>query len=269
MTNVGELIDPTTEQWDTQLLNQIFCQEDVKIIRSIPVHAELEDVVGWHFDDKGIFSVKSAYKVHRASEARRQNRNMVSGSGGRNAPTEFWRKLWKTDCAPKIKHFLWRLSHNTIAVRRVLQRRGMKIDTRCCVCGRLDEDGGHLFLKCKEVKKLWREMNLEDVRCRLIEAASAKEMIEMILTLKEKEQNTVITLLWLWWDERNKRREEGRQRDTAELAYTITARSDTAPKESANRLLPDFCQRDCWLKPSDGELKINSDGAFDKAVGAL
>ena len=74
----------------------------------------------------------------------------------------------------------------------------MKIDTCCSLCQRLDEDGGHLFLRCKEVKGVWRELNLEAVRCSLSEAGSAREMMEMIFRLEAKMQLTVILLLWLW-----------------------------------------------------------------------
>jgi hypothetical protein len=56
--------------------------------------------------------------------------------------------------AAKVKHFLWRLRQNTLGVRRVLQKRGI---TKCCMCGRLDEGGAHLVLKCKEVKGVWRD----------------------------------------------------------------------------------------------------------------
>ena len=74
LTTVEELIDPTTGQWDVQLLNQTFWEEDIQIIRAILVHAEMEYVVGWHYDSKGHFSVKSAYKAHRAAESRRQTK---------------------------------------------------------------------------------------------------------------------------------------------------------------------------------------------------
>lgn len=84
----------------------------------------------------------------------------------------------------------------------------MKLDTKCCMCGRLDEDGGHLLFKCKEVKPVWRALNLEAIRCKLKEAGSAKEMMEMVLKLKEREQLTVIMLLWLWWGARNTLRSE-------------------------------------------------------------
>lgn len=174
LQKVVELFDPVTEQWDTQLLTQTFWEEDVKLIRSMPVHTEMDDVVGWHFGPKGKFSVRSAYKVHQDSEARKSQRVQPGDTEGSNGKTNFWQKLWNLDCPPKIKHFLWRLSQNTLAVKNILKRRGMKIDTCCSLCRRLDEDGGHLFLKCKEVKGVWRELNLEAVWCSLSEAGSAR-----------------------------------------------------------------------------------------------
>ena len=47
------------------------------------------------------------------------------------------------------------------------------------------------MLKCKEVRKVWRELNLEDERCRLIGAGSARETIEMMFTMTGKKQLTV------------------------------------------------------------------------------
>lgn len=258
LTTVDELIDPITGQWDVYLLNQTFREEDVQIIKSISVHVEMEDVIGWHYDNKGQFSVKSAYKVHRWAVLRGQRRNSGSASG----EARFCNKLWNVDCPPKVKHFLWRLSHNTLAMRRVLQRRGMKLDTKCCMCGRLDEDGGHLLLNCKEVKKVWRELNLESTRCKLAEGGSAREMVEAVLNLKEKDRLTVIMLLSLWWGERNKWREEGRRRTAVELAYIAAIQADSVSK-TESRLLPDFRQRQSWRKPMEGELKLNTDGAFD------
>jgi hypothetical protein len=102
-------------------------------------------------------------------------------------------------------------------VKKILQRRGMKLDTKCCMCGRLDEDGGHLFLKCKEAKCIWWELNLEMVGCHLLLAESARAMMEEILKLEPKTQLAVVLLLWLWWSERNKWREEGRRRTAVVL----------------------------------------------------
>lgn len=84
----------------------------------------------------------------------------------------------------------------------------MKIDTKCCICNRLDEDGSHLFLKCKGVRAVWRELNLEAIRCLLAEATSARDMMERILKVEGKNQLIVICLLWIWW---GRGTEEGRK----------------------------------------------------------
>ena len=74
-----------------------------------------------------------------------------------------WKRLWKELWPKKITHFLWRLAHNSLALRMNLKRRGMELDTRCVMCGRLDEDGAHLFLKCKHVIKVWQAMGMDDI----------------------------------------------------------------------------------------------------------
>lgn len=52
---------------------------------------------------------------------------------------------------------------------------------------------------------------MEAVRCQLVECGSAKEITELVLKVEPKTQLTAILLLWLWWDEQNKFREEGRR----------------------------------------------------------
>ena len=80
----------------------------------------------------------------------------------------------------------------------------MDIDTRCPVCWRLDEDGGHCFLKCKLVKRLWRHMNLENIHMQLLARGNVGEVVNCILAMKESTRLSVIGLLWGWWNARNK-----------------------------------------------------------------
>jgi hypothetical protein len=80
LQSVHELIDPISEQWDEQLLAQSFWDVDVYLIKALPIHLDMPDIVGWHFDNKGRFSVKLTYKVHRASENRNKR---VAGPRGR------------------------------------------------------------------------------------------------------------------------------------------------------------------------------------------
>jgi hypothetical protein len=97
---VDELIDPVTESWDLQLLSQTFWEEDVKVIRTIPVHVEMDDVLAWHFDEKGCFSVKSAYWVHRHVLRRSQHHGRAGAAGSSEGNDKFWKQLWKIDCMP-------------------------------------------------------------------------------------------------------------------------------------------------------------------------
>jgi hypothetical protein len=54
------------------------------------------------------------------------------------------------------------------------------------MCGRFDEDGGHLVFECTNVKEAWRALNLEVVRCDLAQAETAMDMMEKVLKLEPK-----------------------------------------------------------------------------------
>lgn len=137
----------------------------------------------------------------------------------------------------------------------------MVLDTKYCMCDRLDEDGGHLLLNCKEVKSVWRELNMEVVSCNLAEAGSPREMMEEIFALGKREQLTAIMLLWLWWGERNSLREEGRCGTASEVSFITAFQADTFLKIETITGVPKNIQRQRWVRPPEGFLKVNSDGS--------
>jgi hypothetical protein len=61
VTTVDELINPIDGQWDVQLINDIFWPIDAHRILQIPIANGREDLVAWHHNRNGIFSVRSAY----------------------------------------------------------------------------------------------------------------------------------------------------------------------------------------------------------------
>ena len=110
------------------------------------------------------------------------------------------------------------------------------------------------MFKCKQVKEAWRDLNLEVVRRELAESTTAVDMMEKVLKLEQKTQTMVVLLLWLWWDERNKWREEGRRRPGTEVAYIAAAMADklnvsSLPKQMPARLLSDNRQTTEWSRP--------------------
>jgi hypothetical protein len=199
---VSELIDTETCIWNQNLIEQHFLPDDVTTILSIPLRDQDEDLVAWHFDSKGLFSVKSAYKVHVQMMKRNSTQQEGQGSEGESLKHQVFKKLWEVQCPPKVKHFLWRLAHNSHPLHMNIARRGVELDTRCAVCHKYFEDGGHLFLTCKFAKQRWQCLLLEDVRLKLLPCRSSIEVLE-VLDLPKEEKSLTIAFLWSVWSERN------------------------------------------------------------------
>jgi hypothetical protein len=88
--------------------------------------------------------VKSADKVHVNMEKRASVTQVGQGSVNESMKSEVFRKLWKTQCPPKVHHFLWRFAHNSHHLYMNIARRGVEgveLDTRCVVCHKFFEDG--------------------------------------------------------------------------------------------------------------------------------
>lgn len=141
-----------------------------------------------HFDSKGLFSVKSAYKTHVQMLKREAGGQVGQSSETNDQSSAMFTSLWKLKCPPKVHHFLWRLAHNSHPMYMNIERRGVELDTRCAVCGKYFEDWGHLYFKCKWVKQHWRALLMDDIRTQLAQLTSRKEVIQAILQLPEKKK---------------------------------------------------------------------------------
>lgn len=152
------------------------------------------------------FLVKSAYHVLVKADTRGRQCQIgeTSEQGANGSKDEVWKKIWSLPCPPKIKQFMWRVAHNSLPMKMNIKRRHIDLDTSCPVCLRYDEDGGHCFLKCKQVRQCWREVQLDNLRCSLLSAQTAKEFVWRILKLRQDQCLCVCLLLWRWWDTRNK-----------------------------------------------------------------
>ena len=130
-------------------------------------------------------------------------------------------KIWNLKLPGKVRIFLWRLTHNSLPLRLNIKRKKIELDTRCPICERLDEDGGHLFLKCKKVKKVWRQLLLEDVRIQLMAAPNSLVFMDSIWSLPKEKQELVCILLWDWWTTRNKVNAGEKERTVDEVCHIV------------------------------------------------
>jgi hypothetical protein len=199
-SRIGQVIG----QWDVELVRQTFHEDDVQTILAISVNEAFEDSIAWHFDKRGIFSVKSAYKVHIDNDSCGQGSSegamVYNPLTGNTFP---WDKIWKLACPNKVKTFAWRLVHNSLPLKQKIQARGMDIDTRCPVCWRFDEYDCHMLFKCKYVKRVWSELHMENIRLELATLQSPKVVFYCIWDKSEELQLRIIITLWALSMERN------------------------------------------------------------------
>jgi hypothetical protein len=53
------------------------------------------------------------------------------------------KSIWKLELPSEVRIFAWRLCHNSLPTRMNISRKHVDLDTRCPMCNRCDEDGGH------------------------------------------------------------------------------------------------------------------------------
>jgi hypothetical protein len=105
VTDVDELIDPITGEWDVQLVKDLFWEEDQQVIVAILVFEVRDNMLAWHFDKHGKFSVWSAYKVCRDEYIRSRNCRAAQGGSWQQVDM-IWKKIWSLSCPSKVKYFL-------------------------------------------------------------------------------------------------------------------------------------------------------------------
>ena len=146
-----------------------------------------------------------------------------------------------------------------------ISRKHVELDTRCPMCNRLNEDGGHLFLKCKNVKQVWRSLLLEDIRLMFAEAPNPMVMLDLLFELPVQKRLLASLLLWDWWSTRNKVNTEHKVRSTDEVChiiqkhYAVFHGSDCTMAAVGSG--PDQ-QMTRWSRPAQNFVKVNFDASF-------
>ncbi|GJN37276.1 hypothetical protein PR202_gb26210 [Eleusine coracana subsp. coracana] len=179
VTTVDELIDPITGRWDENLIRDLFWDIDVNRILQIPLIDGREDLVAWHYNRSGLFTVRSAYHCQwKHKFGSNPLPNYTSGAG----PRQVWPQLWKLKVPSKIKMFGWRFLNGFIPCRGILANKHIPGSSSCPVCLRGCEDLKHLLFTCSRVREVWTPLGVWERIQRLmnIDRSGAVLMEEVI-----------------------------------------------------------------------------------------
>ena len=102
---VCDLFNPDTRQWHSQILLNTLMPTTVMDIQFINLGTtNSRDKLIWKENKKGVFSVKTAYRV----AIRLKQLEQVEHSLAR-VDKKLWNRIWQLHIPPKVKNFVWRV----------------------------------------------------------------------------------------------------------------------------------------------------------------
>lgn len=186
---VENLLNVEKTDWDAELLNDIFEQEDVSWIKSIPiVDCHHRDKLIWKEDEKGVYTVKSCYgKLQNPLH---------------NQQPLYWTSMWRMKLPPKIKSFFWQLCSNSLPTVDNLLAKHVPISPICQLCACADENSFHLFVGCSVARQCWDLLGNSAYR----NCYDFHEWLEgQFKSLHSDQLCLVISVCWKIWEARNEK----------------------------------------------------------------
>ncbi|XP_037491505.1 uncharacterized protein LOC119369320 [Jatropha curcas] len=146
------------------------------------------DKLIWHFDRKGLYTVKTAYHV--------AYRLLRYGGGGADV---LWKQIWKLNVSPKVRDFMWHMGRNVLPTRDNLSKRGVTTSLHCLFCQE-SENGDHVLVKCSIAQEVWRQAGFLFANINL----SFQELFIHIISSKgQQHAELMATVAWSLWAARN------------------------------------------------------------------
>ncbi|KAI8016333.1 putative ribonuclease H protein [Camellia lanceoleosa] len=165
----------------------------------------MEDSLVWHHSHRGIYDVKSGYRV--AVEAK-QSAALSGASSSLLLPKDFWKVIWSTPVPPKIRNFWWRVCCNKLASKENLFRRRCSDSQQCPICNASVESIEHLLFRCDWTRAVWFACDL-GLRSEVGLCPSAKiwtlSLMEMCSNVKDRKEivGKAAVVCWFIWKARN------------------------------------------------------------------
>ncbi|KAL6215320.1 hypothetical protein ACLB2K_014751 [Fragaria x ananassa] len=255
---VSNLIDDASWTWNRHAVYACFPQQVADVVLQIPLNSRFtQDKLAWKFEQKGFFSVKSAYSAVRDIYI---GGNIASTSAG-DPYWPIWRALWKAKVPNKVAIFGWRAAHNLLPTRAALSLKGYNGDLSCVVCNQSVESLEHLFCTCNLSREIFGNPPFSFPQSHI---AWKDWLLERAVTLTPAMFDKFLVLLWSIWRNRNEVlwRDKGKSHHQIIIAamawYEEYLQANVAHQKSsaANRQRGRF-----WKPPIGTALKLSVNGA--------
>ena len=148
---VDSLIDPNTRKWNEELIDGLFVEEDVELIKKIPLsRVEMEDTLYWPYSTSGHYTCKSGYMF-----LKQESKMEASPQVPPICDKQVWKGIWQLQVPPKIKNFLWRACRNALPTKQASMKRKIIADPICERCLSAVEETEHALWSCLKLEVVW------------------------------------------------------------------------------------------------------------------
>ncbi|KAK8588204.1 hypothetical protein V6N12_022660 [Hibiscus sabdariffa] len=143
--SVSDMVDERGD-WDWGRLRGVLPEEVLDRIAAYPTPKAQygSDVPGWRWDDKQIFSVRSAYAFLKRDDGNHRHRH--------------WRRIWSLKVPQRVHVFMWLTVHGKHMSNAERVRRHLATSAECPICHDGEEDLDHILRSCPTACELWRRI---------------------------------------------------------------------------------------------------------------
>jgi hypothetical protein len=154
---VNQLTVSGSNCWNEHLIRKIFYQHDADLIlKTSPPDESKRDFLACHYENNGMFSVKSAYKL--AYNICKNGQYEATTSEAKENKRNIWNHIWSAPVPSKVKVFGWRTAKDNLPTKTNKFKRSLELDKTCIICGHEAENSCHATVACTKARALRDEM---------------------------------------------------------------------------------------------------------------
>ncbi|KAE8777961.1 Alanyl-tRNA synthetase [Hordeum vulgare] len=190
---------------------------------------------------------------------RNEQQALGEGPDTRNSvdQSHMWKALWSLKVVPKVRVFWWHVMRDILLDEKTLHYRHIRDVSLCKLCRAHEEDLEHAIIHCSHARQFWDEARLVlDIKLPRLHPSSWAGDILCGSMFTDKEQATIITIIWSIWSSRNTWTHDGEKFDPVNSITREALDLLDVPKQQA-AMLPGHG----WRPPEPDQVKINTDAA--------